>query len=336
MYNQQSPWTLIVGAIVILSILFTIISGIKTNNTLETYRGDNTITTDVGEDIPNEKTFSTQIYTNDTVAVSVEIPDDYNRVVKSGYDTFIHTPSSTSIQIQIKEYDPTINNMNTTTASELIVNSGYTFVNFTKLSNSSYEIIYQKIDGIVYDYIEEVYWDREHIVVLKFIVEDELYERMSEQLIYVAGSFSWIKEDPIPDDYVLYYSPDGNFEFCIPVDWNYSGSGNTFYAVNPETNAQYMVQYVYNEEPMDLSKLTATDMTGIINTGKSSFMLETFYTTFNKAEATASFISNNVKINDHYTLYSAGNYLYFVTFEYEKGTVSEEIIEHINTLFRIF
>ena len=324
------------GMIVILSIIFTIISGTNSNDTLETYQGNNIIETDLGEEIQTQKSFETQIYTNDTVSLSMEIPADFNMVIKSGYETFVHSPSGTSIQIQVNEYDPSINNINATSASEMVVGEGYSFISFTRLSNSSYEVIYQKNEGVLYDYIEEVYWDKEHIVILKFIIADENYQKFNDQLVYVVDSFSWIKENPIPDQYYLYYCAEGNFEFGIPADWSFSGSGNAFYAADPSTGSQYMIQYLPNEIQTDLSELTATDMTGIINSGKSSFMLETFFAESGKAQARASFISNDIRYIDNYTIYATEQTLYYVIFEYENGLLSEEMIDELKGLLRIF
>lgn len=337
MYQKNNPWYFIAGLIVILSILFTIISGQKMDNTLEIYQGNNQIGTNLGEEIVTENTtFETQIYTNKEIALSMDLPADFSMVIKSGYETYVHAPSGTSIQIQVNAYDPTINNVNASIVSEQVVGEGYSFVSYTRLSNSSYEAIYQKINGAVYDYIEEVYWDRDHIVVVKFIVEDANYQLFSDEFIHVVETFSWNKENPIPDGYYLYYCREGNFEIGLPEEWSFSGAGNSYYAADPYTNSQYMVQYYPSEEIIDLSALTATDMTSMINTGKPSFMLETFYAESNVAQARASFISNDVKYVDLYTIYSNEECLIYIIFEYENGLLSEDVINELHDMFRKF
>lgn len=336
MYHKSNPWYFVAGLIVILSLLFTIVSGKNMNSTLETYQGNGQINTDMGEEIETEKTFETQIYTNDKIALSMEVPADFNMVIKSGHDTFVHIPSGTSIQIQVNEYDPAINNCDASVLSEKIAGEGYSFMSFTRLDNSSYEVIYQKTDGVVYDYIEEVYWDRDNIVVLKFIVEDGNYDKFSDEFVHAVNTFSWIKENPIPEGYYLYYCADGNYEFGVPMEWSFSGAGNTYYAADQNTGSQYMVQCSINENGTDLSTLTATDMTGIINTGKSSFMLENFHAESGKARARASFLDGNIKYVDEYTILSKDNNLYYIIFEYENGLLSEETINDLYYLFRIF
>lgn len=337
MYQKNNPWYFIAGLIVILSIFFTIISGQKMDNTLEIYQGNNQIGTDLGaEPVTDDKSFETQIYTSKDIALSMEVPADFGMVIKSGYETFVHAPSGTSIQIQVNDYDPAINNISASVVSEQIVEEGYSFISFTRLSNSSYEAIYQKTNGVIYDYIEEVYWDREHIVVIKFIVEDTNYQSFSDKFIHVVETFSWNKENPIPDGYYLYYCEEGNFEIGLPEEWNFSGAGNSYYASDPYTNSQYMVQYYPVEEYVDLSTVTATDMTGMINTGKAGFMMETFYAESSMAQARASFISNDIKYVDLYTIHSSEDCLIYIIFEFENGLLADDVINELHNMFRKF
>ena len=84
--------------------------------------------------------------------------------------------------MEVFAYNPAINNVAADTLSASITQDGKTFKNFTRKSASSYEVMYQDLKNSTYDYIEEVYWDREHIIPVSYTHLD-VYKRQLISLL---------------------------------------------------------------------------------------------------------------------------------------------------------
>lgn len=329
-FKNDNPWILLVGVIIMLSALFTIINQRK-QNTLEVYDESDMITT---EEVSTEETvIDTITYENTEYGFKVSIPKEWDKVVKDGYDTYIHQASATSIQIQVAPYDPLINMTEAETLSTNLVEEGYTFVNFSKLTSSSYEVLYQKTQQSTYDYIEDVFWTRNGIVKLVFIVNDENYEKMYPFISNTINSFTWTTKDIIPEEYAIFYSEFANFEFAVPVNWNFGISNNTYVAINPDDTAQMTVSATTYDTTLE--NLTATDITNLLKNGKSNFMLKEFSTSTTNAQVKFTYNNGTPATNLTY-LFSNGVYLYIIQFDYYDDYFDETQSSSCISFFREF
>lgn len=330
----QNPYILILGVIVILSMLFTIFSQ-KRQDKLAVYQDSNKVETkDSKEDESKKLDVETEIYTDNEHHFSLSIPKDWEQVTKGGYPTFVHSASASSLQVQVLDYDPAVNNESQTTLSAKIADDGKTFVSFDKKTTSSYELMYQDFQNSTYDYIEEVYWDRDNIIKLVCTFNDKNYEKIKPYYELILNSFAWQRANEIPADYAMYYNDQAGFEVMIPAAWTLGASGNAVVATDGDTGASETLMMTNNTSYFD--SVTATDMAKILNTGQSGFMMNSYDNSKETATAKCTYIIDNVQYQETVYGYATGKAMYFVMFDYEAGTVSDEMIELCGNSFRTF
>lgn len=197
-----------------ISIVAAVIGQNKQNNTLAVYTSTDVVQQETLSDSSSEEdNIETQIYADNTYHFSISIPKDWTQVIDHDTVSYIHKPSGATIRMEVFAYNPAINNVAADTLSASITQDGKTFKNFTRKSASSYEVMYQDLKNSTYDYIEEVYWDREHIIRLSCIFNDEIYEKILPYIEKMLNSFSWNAENPIPDGYALQYLSADQFHF---------------------------------------------------------------------------------------------------------------------------
>ena len=280
------------------------------------------------------KDIDMSIYTDERNGFSLSIPSDWQQVTKDGYQTFIHAASGSSLQIQVLEYDPSINNVSADTLSTEIAASGKTFSGYTRNTTSSYELLYQDYQNSTYDYIEEVYWDRSKIIKLICIFNDENYDRILPYYKKIIESFSWKRQSEIPEEYYLYYSQTGDFETAIPATWTMSQADSAIVAMPEEGNAALSVTVTENSSYLD--SVTATDISSMLKNGKSNFIMQSYENSKEQAIVKYTYVANKVLLNGATYIYANGTYLYFLTIEYESGAIDESMPETCASLFREF
>lgn len=330
-FRSSEIWIFIIAAILMLSLISVIVAEKKQDDTLDVYNTDNTVAET--SEIDHTENFETQVYIDDDLGFSLSIPSDWHEVTKSGYPTYVHKESGSSVQIRVLDYDPTVNIMDAETASTNATQNGYTYVSFTRLSDTSYESMYQDKKNSIYDYIEEVHWDREHIVDLYCVFNDENYQKVYPYYETIIKSFSWKSDDAIPDGYYLEYFTDG-YEIGVPDNWTTAIDSGAFYADDGNGNSEtFQVNTGYTS---DLSNLTAVDASSLVSSGKSSFILQSFNTTADQAEVRYSYIENDTNRLGIAYLYADGVNMYALTFDYEDGMMDSSVAETCSGLFRSF
>ena len=177
-----------------------------------------------------EKKVVSNTYMNTDINFSMQIPDGWKHITKDGYDTFVHSASASSIQIQVMNYYPMVNNASADSLSETYSSMGMQITEFEYMSNNSYYVIYQSqgMSGIT-DYIEYVIWDRQHVAKIVVTFNDENYDKLKDEIWYCLDSVSWDYEEPITDGYRLIYQLDGDFEYAMPDQWTNASSDSSFY-----------------------------------------------------------------------------------------------------------
>ena len=333
-YHNKSPWMLIIGVIVILSAIFTIMSK-KDQQNLNAYtKSDKVSQEDTDEDKEDDLDIDMSVYTDNKVGFSISVPSDWNQVTKDGYPTFIHSASASSLQIQTLDYDPSINNTSEDTVSTQIAEDGKTFLSFQKTTDTSYEIQYQSHGNSTYDYVERVYWDRSKIVKLLCIFNDANYDKISPYYDKILKSFAWNKSDPVTEGYYLYYNDSANFEIGIPDDWALGTSGNALVASDSSTGASMTLSAT--DYTGTLSSVTGTDVVNLVRGKKSNFIMNSYDNSEKEAKVTATYVQDNVQMTNIIYLFCDGTRLYIVSFDYEQGTIKDDVPAACAKLFRSF
>ena len=166
------------GLILVISIILTIVSNKSAADKLPVYTGGDEVS--VAEIVPEkeEVEIATDIYVDNENGFSISIPEGWTEVMQDGNTTFIDAASGSSIQIQVSPYDPTLNNASAERYAQILNNEGLVFKNFVWKGATNFELLYQDYQENTYDYIEEVYWDRETTVTLLCILKDAYYQQM--------------------------------------------------------------------------------------------------------------------------------------------------------------
>ena len=330
--HHKDIWFFILGVVVILSFLFTVISQ-KSQNKLDVYtESDKVEKQPIAEE--EELEIASYIHTDKEHHYSIEIPEDWEQVTQDGYDTFIHSASGSSIQVQIKEYDPSVNILNAETVSTQVAEEGYTFVSFEKTDNASYELRYQDLKKSTYDYIERTYWDLDQVITLKCIFNDQNYEKILPYFEKSLASFAWDPQNSIPEGYAIYYSEGIHCEFGFPAEWELGESNGAVCAVDPNSGATETATAQSYTSYLD--NVTATDITNLLSSGYNNFMLKSFDTSHEMASAVFTHVIDNVQYTNQTYLFADGQNLVMLSFDYEQGLIDETVPETCAGLFRSF
>ncbi len=313
-------WPLI--TIGILLVLFLGNAMNKDNETLNVYKGGNSTYT-----VPKEteaKSVPSFLYTRDDISLQMLIPEGWQKVTKDGYDTFIHSASASSIQVQVLTYYPMVNNASLESLTETYGANGFSVSDFDFMSTSSYYVIYQSqgMSGIT-DYIEHVYWDRQHVVKILVTVNDSNYTKLEAEIQQSLGSVQWECEDPVPEDLYINYQPYGDFEFAVPNGWVVGSTDEAFYAYDESYNAVLTVNVL--EDSSSISDISELDYANFLTNNKANFALTGFEQSGNSIYGEATYISDNTQMGLMQYYYANGMYHYVVTYEFPTN-MGEELV----------
>lgn len=275
-----------------------------------------------------------QEYSDDSAKLRIDIPSEWVRITKDGYTTFVQKETGASVQIRISDYDPSVNNVSESGISASIVEKGYYFTGFSLLASQHYELLYQDKKDVIYDYIEDVYWDREEIVSIIYTMKDSDYDSLVPYLDKMRESFMWEPSSPIPAGYHLYYNYNLDFELGIPDAWTFGESEAAVYATDETSGAVMMLQTMENST--SFSDITASDIASLLSENRSGFMMHSYQASEDKGYAVCSFTENQKRYGEEVYGFSTGQYLFFLSFVYEEGTQDTEIAKTCSSLFRIF
>jgi len=333
-FQKKDKVLFFVAVIALLSLVVTIVSQKSSHKTLPVYNEENTRESVVATPQPTKPVFEAQIYTNESPTFSLSVPKDWEKVTKSGYTTFVHKQTGASVQIRIKDYDPLVNSDDADGLSRAITDSGKTFMNYTKLSTSSYEVLYQDKGASTFDYIDEVYWDRKNMITLEFIVDDKYYMDLKDTISTIISSFVWQREMPIPEDFYLAYFPDG-FELALPDAWTASLQGESLYAYDPQTGAS--LTYSIGGPTKDLSSISANELiANMQGPNMAGFFLEYYKSDATSSVATANYTIDGQKYHMQYYIFSDGVASYHLFFDYADGVDIGNVPQTCAALFRSF
>ena len=232
----------------------------------------------VKQETETEFLLGLETYKSDKLDLSIDIPEGWKKVIKSGYDTFVDPVTASSVQIAIDKYDPSINNMTSDTRGEELSKNGGALVSFTPLTEKSYSDIYQtqNLDGVI-DFFEYVIWDRKHIVKIISTLNDANYSKYAPTIDKVTDSLVWNQEDPIPDGIKVFYDEANKFEFGYPSSWQWTVTDEgMFYA--EDTQGQTGGNMTVSVQPGETmaGSITQYDYASLISNGRSGYIMASF------------------------------------------------------------
>lgn len=325
----------LIGAIllvIIIALIMTILGRGKADDNLASYTQTDRVETVDGTTSTSETKIDTFIYTDSENNFSVSIPKDWKQATEGNIQSFVHQATGTAVLISVLDYDSSVNNQTAETLAANITQNGYTYVNYNKVSNSQYELIYQDMKNSTYDYLEEVYWDRTKIIKMLFVTNDEYYDTMLPYFQEIMNSFVWSKTSEIPEGYYIYYNESGDFELLVPDSWTTGTSSNALVGYDENSGASFTV--TLNEYSDKLSNITATDIVNLYKGSKDNFIMSQYNTSEKEVTAKATYISDNVQMTEEIYMFTNGKYLCSIVFDYEAGTIDESLCSTCGSYFR--
>ena len=110
--------------LILIGVMLTVFLTIATSKkNLDVYtKKDSTYTME--SEVETEEDIETELYQNQEAAFTMEVPTGWNYVKKDGYDTYVHSASATSIQFQLLNYYPQVNNATQESLAQTYVSQG--------------------------------------------------------------------------------------------------------------------------------------------------------------------------------------------------------------------
>lgn len=322
----------IILLVIIIALVITILGRNKADDNLASYMQTDRIETVDGVIASSEAKIDTFIYTDSENNFSVSIPTEWKQATEGNTQSFVHQATGTAVLISILDYDSSINNQTAESLAATVTQNGYTYVNYNKVSNSQYELIYQDMKNSIYDYLEEVYWDRTKIIKMIFVTNDKYYDTMLPYFQEIMNSFVWSRTSAIPEGYFIYYNKAGDFELLVPDSWTIGTSSNAFVGYDENSGASFTV--TLSDYSGNLSNVTATDIVNLYKNSKSNFIMSQYNTSETEVTAKATYVSDNIQKTEEIYMFTNGKYLCNIVFDYEAGTIDESLCSTCGSYFR--
>lgn len=224
--NKKTPS--IVGVLIAIVLLLTIV--ITRCNTVQ-QSGDQQQQATPAPTVP---AYTGYRYSDETVGLSLMIPEDWTKVIMHGDVMFIDARTAASVRISVNDRTPETLNYNDSSAMEYVGNIGGTFSQFSRPLNDRFVIEYSVGDT---DYIEYHIYDRVTELCFTCSVPDGYYRDYVKTFEQLLGSITWNPKDKIPAGIVLLYNEHGSYEYGLPEKWISSQTDKAFYAQNETGDA---------------------------------------------------------------------------------------------------
>ena len=321
--------------LLIVTVIMTLTGNKERNDILPVYTdASETMITDESKTESVTVEYEPNIYVDNQTGFSIEVPNDWTHVEQNGVQSFIHAPSGSAVRIETSPYDPSVNQVNESTASASLSEQGYAFVGLNK-ANTGYELSYRDYKDATYDYIEEVYWDRQTIVTITCVFNDIYYDKILPYYQKILSTFAWDRADAIPEGYYLYYDDTMRCEIGVPSEWSVGTADNTIYITDDETGAVIAVTAA-ESEVSSLSSLNANEMAPYVSNGRNGYIMSSFSANDKSAVATGTYIQNDVLLQCTDYLHVGNGILYSISTSYEAGRIDGSVMDTCVDLFRPF
>ena len=314
MYNLKNFIIRFWPLLLLIGMLSVFLSAATKKDSLNVYKGKSSEYT-VTPETETEQKVITNTYMNSKINLSMQIPDGWQHIIKDGYDTYVHSPSASSVQIQVMSYYPMVNNASAESFADTYSSRGLEITDFQYISNNSYYLMYRSngMSGIT-DYIECVLWDRQNVAKIIFTFNDANYKKLKDEIWYCIDSIEWDYEDPIPEGFYLKYQLTGDFEFAVPANWTIAETDASFYACEDDTGATLTVNLITDNTL--LTDITQIDYTNFLSNGRSDFILNAFQQSDHMIYGEATYTNNGTTFAIIQSYYANGTYQYIITYEF--------------------
>ena len=322
--------------LLVITVIMTVMGNKEKDDILPVYTDASDAITSVNNTESTQTVdYEANIYVDNQVGFSIEIPNDWKHVESNGEQSFIHVPSNSALKIRTSAYDPSVNRITDASASASVSEKGFTYVGMQFTSNSSYELSYQDYKDSTYDYIEEVQWDRDSIVTITCVFNDMYYDKMIPYYEKILSTFAWEKKNPIPEGFYLYYDDIMRCEIGVPEGWSVGTSDNTIYITDDETGASIAI-VAAESSTTSLSGLRANDMASYVANGRDGYIMSSFSTSTDSAVASGTYINNNIQLQCCDYLRTGNGMLYSISMSYENGRIDRSVMDTCIDMFRSF
>lgn len=261
------------------------------------------------EEIPDIKTIE---YFNEETGLSMLVPADWTRVTRNGCDAFVNQIDGATLLFDVHGYDPTMNAITEEHVINDVISSNGVLGGFDKDDNHSYLVIYELGST---DYFEYNVWDLQNTVRVSLQIPTARYSYYYDIAVYLFDSFTWEQAAPIPEEFCMFYSDYGNFEFGVPIGWEGSIVDGEYGAVSP--NGSVMACSLTSTSA-DLSGITQIDYVNAASAGKSNYLLSSYSNTGLVLTAEATYTLNSVECVEVRSLLATGAFQYEFTFQCER------------------
>ena len=305
----------------------------STNANLPSYQaGTEVEPTVTPEEDEAKPTFETSVYKNNEYGFSMPVPAEWAFVVKNGADSFV-APNGSILSFNISEYDPTLNSITQESVANDVAALQGLLGGFVWISTTSYAVIYEL--GTI-DYFEYVTWDLNTLVRITGASPATAYAEYSNQITALFDQFQWEKQNPVPENFFMYYSDYGNFEFPVPIDWTYGIEDGYFVAVSPDGRTNFRV--TVNNTTSDFSGITQLDYVNIMGEGKSGYMLSEYSNSGTVIGSSATFMNNGVQYIELHQMLASGQFQYELLFQSPADTYETvyQTYLQVSNYFRVF
>ncbi len=322
----------ILSALLLFSILFLIISRNRQDG-LAVYLKENEVSIWDNED---SATLDIEMspYTSSLLNLGFSVPSDWIGTELENGVVYKHAESGSVFRMEISDYTPDINNITAEISSSSLVTQGYSFVNHIRLSPNSYQVLYQDKKTPQNDYVDTYYWDRGHVVKLSCIFSDANFEGIMPYFDKIMGSFRWNYEAPIPSGFGMYYNTGLGIETAVPENWTAQASDVEIRFVDEATSSTLIISAVSSDSYLDA--LTATDMSGMVKSGRPNFMLKDFTTSHDRAYALCTYTDNGKQVVCDQYIFADGARWYFISLNYYQGILDSSWGNAIAETFRSY
>jgi len=276
--------------------------------------------------------FTLEKYETDTY--SLDVPSEWVEVNKDGFSTFIHQPTSASIQIRKMSYSPVLNMVSAELFKSNLANLNQELLSFSRTSPSSYELTY--INAKTF-FAEFTFYDRADAYTLYCTAPIEQKDSFLSTFILSAQSFAFEQTSPIVEGYSIFYSDNLHYEIAYPINWSVGYENDVFTAVNIETGTTMVVTASATKDE-DLSSINQNMYNSIINQNRQNYQMLSFENDGQKLSSQGVFInSNNEKVRIIQSMIMGKGGYYIITYECKEELAVEEskVYDTITEMFRI-
>lgn len=282
---------------------------------------------------PTEKALDidTAVYTNDVTGFTMEVPAEWTPVVRDGADSYVNQDGAI-LMFYVSDYDPTMNWITQETVTSDVQAADGVLGGFAKDNSHSYLAVYE-IGSV--DYFEYNIWDLQNTVRVSWQIPAARYNYYYDIVIGLFDTFQWKQAAPIPDDFYMFYSDYGNFEFGVPLGWQEELVDETYVVTSPSGST---ITCSLTSTSEDLSGITQIDYVNAASAGKSNYLLSSYTNTGATLVAEASYTINGVGYNEVREMLASGSFYYEFIFQCEPSNYETDgaaFLQAMN-LFRVF